>query len=250
MERKPKRVGPARRPLVAWIARTINFYERGVFTSINGVVVTWVVAIDPPGVRFPLNAMGFLPLLKSSFSSFMAVASPRLRRPRFPETQAVSRRYKRTLYWTPHRYTPPYTQILSSPSGDHALRRPRTRLTTSTAAPNAAHAARAGSLARACHGRPRSGRDARHACRAQSVVAGRPAEDGAGAGGAQCCGRSPALHRCVLDQHFIWRGRRRSCARRVRAALAARRRVQSARPVSARGRPAARLRTGSVRARD
>ena len=23
---------------------------------INGVVVTWVVAIDPPGVRFPLNA--------------------------------------------------------------------------------------------------------------------------------------------------------------------------------------------------
>ena len=25
-------------------------------TSINGVVVTWVVAIDPPGVRFPLNA--------------------------------------------------------------------------------------------------------------------------------------------------------------------------------------------------
>ena len=25
--------------------------------SINGVVVTWVVAIDPPGVRFPLNAM-------------------------------------------------------------------------------------------------------------------------------------------------------------------------------------------------
>ena len=26
--------------------------------SINGVVVTWVVAIDPPGVRFPLNAMG------------------------------------------------------------------------------------------------------------------------------------------------------------------------------------------------
>ena len=26
-------------------------------SSINGVVVTWVVAIDPPGVRFPLNAM-------------------------------------------------------------------------------------------------------------------------------------------------------------------------------------------------
>ncbi len=24
--------------------------------GINGVVVTWVVAIDPPGVRFPLNA--------------------------------------------------------------------------------------------------------------------------------------------------------------------------------------------------
>ena len=28
--------------------------------SINGVVVTWVVAIDPPGVRFPLNALFFL----------------------------------------------------------------------------------------------------------------------------------------------------------------------------------------------
>ena len=27
---------------------------------INGVVVTWVVAIDPPGVRFPLNAIVFL----------------------------------------------------------------------------------------------------------------------------------------------------------------------------------------------
>ena len=27
-----------------------------VFNCINGVVVTWVVAIDPPGVRFPLNA--------------------------------------------------------------------------------------------------------------------------------------------------------------------------------------------------
>ena len=26
---------------------------------INGVVVTWVVAIDPPGVRFPLNAICF-----------------------------------------------------------------------------------------------------------------------------------------------------------------------------------------------
>ena len=26
---------------------------------INGVVVTWVVAIDPPGVRFPLNAVWF-----------------------------------------------------------------------------------------------------------------------------------------------------------------------------------------------
>ena len=29
-------------------------------SSINGVVVTWVVAIDPPGVRFPLNAFNFL----------------------------------------------------------------------------------------------------------------------------------------------------------------------------------------------
>ena len=30
-------------------------------SSINGVVVTWVVAIDPPGVRFPLNAFVFHP---------------------------------------------------------------------------------------------------------------------------------------------------------------------------------------------
>ena len=30
--------------------------KRLVFICINGVVVTWVVAIDPPGVRFPLNA--------------------------------------------------------------------------------------------------------------------------------------------------------------------------------------------------
>ena len=29
---------------------------RSVVEGINGVVVTWVVAIDPPGVRFPLNA--------------------------------------------------------------------------------------------------------------------------------------------------------------------------------------------------
>lgn len=29
-------------------------------TGINGVVVTWVVAIDPPGVRFPLNAAGIV----------------------------------------------------------------------------------------------------------------------------------------------------------------------------------------------
>ena len=34
------------------------------FHRINGVVVTWVVAIDPPGVRFPLNAG----LIFSSFS--------------------------------------------------------------------------------------------------------------------------------------------------------------------------------------
>ena len=31
-----------------------------VLSSINGVVVTWVVAIDPPGVRFPLNAYVFI----------------------------------------------------------------------------------------------------------------------------------------------------------------------------------------------
>ena len=36
-------------------------------TGINGVVVTWVVAtelkLDPPGVRFPLNADSFCVLL-------------------------------------------------------------------------------------------------------------------------------------------------------------------------------------------
>ena len=31
---------------------------------INGVVVTWVVAIDPPGVRFPLNALLIFILVK------------------------------------------------------------------------------------------------------------------------------------------------------------------------------------------
>ena len=36
---------------------------------INGVVVTWVVAIDPPGVRFPLNA--FCLLVASSLSLFL-----------------------------------------------------------------------------------------------------------------------------------------------------------------------------------
>ena len=30
--------------------------KRSFSSRINGVVVTWVVAIDPPGVRFPLNA--------------------------------------------------------------------------------------------------------------------------------------------------------------------------------------------------
>ncbi len=32
-------------------------HEAQTLTCINGVVVTWVVAIDPPGVRFPLNAV-------------------------------------------------------------------------------------------------------------------------------------------------------------------------------------------------
>ena len=39
---------------------TIYNIESPSITSINGVVVTWVVAIDPPGVRFPLNALFFL----------------------------------------------------------------------------------------------------------------------------------------------------------------------------------------------
>ena len=34
--------------------------EGAIHVRINGVVVTWVVAIDPPGVRFPLNAFDFL----------------------------------------------------------------------------------------------------------------------------------------------------------------------------------------------
>jgi hypothetical protein len=39
----------------------LSYFDSTVSTSINGVVVTWVVAIrvnklDPPGVRFPLNA--------------------------------------------------------------------------------------------------------------------------------------------------------------------------------------------------
>ena len=33
-----------------------NIWRR-ILQRINGVVVTWVVAIDPPGVRFPLNAL-------------------------------------------------------------------------------------------------------------------------------------------------------------------------------------------------
>ena len=39
-----------------------------VLQGINGVVVTWVVAIDPPGVRFPLNADAFV-----SFHSFLTI---------------------------------------------------------------------------------------------------------------------------------------------------------------------------------
>jgi hypothetical protein len=44
--------------------RLIWTQGRDWYTSINGVVVTWVVAnrlleVDPPGVRFPLNAMIF-----------------------------------------------------------------------------------------------------------------------------------------------------------------------------------------------
>ena len=37
---------------------------------INGVVVTWVVAIDPPGVRFPLNAS----MRRKSFSFLLYVS--------------------------------------------------------------------------------------------------------------------------------------------------------------------------------
>ena len=39
----------------------LTYFDSTICISINGVVVTWVVAIrvnklDPPGVRFPLNA--------------------------------------------------------------------------------------------------------------------------------------------------------------------------------------------------
>jgi hypothetical protein len=34
--------------------------ESSLTASINGVVVTWVLAMDPPGVRFPLNALMLL----------------------------------------------------------------------------------------------------------------------------------------------------------------------------------------------
>ena len=40
-----------RKPLLLKVAERLLLNIR-----INGVVVTWVVAIDPPGVRFPLNA--------------------------------------------------------------------------------------------------------------------------------------------------------------------------------------------------
>ena len=36
---------------------TLNSLAETPMHRINGVVVTWVVAIDPPGVRFPLNAL-------------------------------------------------------------------------------------------------------------------------------------------------------------------------------------------------
>ena len=40
-----------RKPLRVKLVKRQHLHIR-----INGVVVTWVVAIDPPGVRFPLNA--------------------------------------------------------------------------------------------------------------------------------------------------------------------------------------------------
>ena len=42
--------------LRSWDVGLIEYWCTGDVLSINGVVVTWVVAIDPPGVRFPLNA--------------------------------------------------------------------------------------------------------------------------------------------------------------------------------------------------
>ena len=44
--------------------------------SINGVVVTWVVAIDPPGVRFPLNALSVV-LIRADFFSMSTIEHSR-----------------------------------------------------------------------------------------------------------------------------------------------------------------------------
>ena len=49
--------------------------------GINGVVVTWVVAIDPPGVRFPLNALMerllfFLPSLLTDLVQILGSPHP------------------------------------------------------------------------------------------------------------------------------------------------------------------------------
>ena len=47
------------RELAEMTPSNYNYYFAEGRQGINGVVVTWVVAIDPPGVRFPLNAVWF-----------------------------------------------------------------------------------------------------------------------------------------------------------------------------------------------
>jgi hypothetical protein len=55
-----RRIGPTVRALlIALLWHQVYCNLRTLRHRINGVVVTWVVAIDPPGVRFPLNAQRF-----------------------------------------------------------------------------------------------------------------------------------------------------------------------------------------------
>jgi hypothetical protein len=61
---------------VAFSSSVLKLHIGEKLPSINGVVVTWVVAIDPPGVRFPLNAgILFVVVLWSWNSSSFAMSN-------------------------------------------------------------------------------------------------------------------------------------------------------------------------------